>query len=184
MRLSPEKRPDLLVRAFAIIAGDFPEWDLEIYGVGPMLEELMEMVDELAPGRIQLRDFTDTPYEVLGGADLFASASWVEGFGNAIWEALACGVPVVAMECGAAVRSLVREGIDGLIVDSDEPKALASALASLMGNDEARQAMAARAPEVIKRFSIESVLEKWDALLGDVVSQTGTIHERTRTNPN
>jgi glycosyltransferase involved in cell wall biosynthesis len=171
MRLSPEKRPDLLVRAFAIIAADFPEWDLEIYGVGPMLEELMEMVDELAPGRIQLRDFTDTPYEVLGGADLFASASWVEGFGNAIWEALACGVPVVAMECGAAVRSLVREGVDGLIVDSDEPAELATALASLMGNDEARQAMAARAPEVIKRFSIESVLKKWDALLGDVVRQ-------------
>lgn len=171
MRLSPEKRPDLLVRAYAIIAGDFPEWDLEIYGVGEMREELAEIVHELAPGRIQLRDFTDTPYEVLGGADLFVSTSWIEGFGNAIWEALACGVPVVALECGAAVRSLVRDGIDGLIIDSDEPAALASALASLMGNDEARQAMAARAPEVIKRFSIESVLEKWDALLGDVVRQ-------------
>jgi GalNAc-alpha-(1->4)-GalNAc-alpha-(1->3)-diNAcBac-PP-undecaprenol alpha-1,4-N-acetyl-D-galactosaminyltransferase len=172
-RLSGEKRPDLLVRAFAIIAGDFPEWDLDIYGIGPMHDFLAGIIDELAPGRIQLRDFTDSPYEVLGGADLFVSASWVEGFGNAIWEALACGVPAVAMECGSAVRSLVRDGIDGLIVNSDSPAALASALASLMSNDEARQAMAVRAPEVITRFSIESVLEKWDALLEDVTSRRG-----------
>jgi GalNAc-alpha-(1->4)-GalNAc-alpha-(1->3)-diNAcBac-PP-undecaprenol alpha-1,4-N-acetyl-D-galactosaminyltransferase len=171
MRLSQEKRPDLLVNAFAGIAGDFTEWDLEIYGVGPMREDLAELVDELAPGRITLRGFTDTPYEVLSSADLFVSASWIEGFGNAIWEALACGVPVVAMECGAAVRSLVRDGIDGLIVDSDSPEALASALTSLMGNDTARRAMAARAPEVLTRFSIESALEKWDALLGEVATR-------------
>jgi glycosyltransferase involved in cell wall biosynthesis len=173
MRLSPEKRPDLLVRAFASIADDFPEWDLEIYGVGPMREELAELVDELAPGRIQLRGFTDTPYEILSTADLFVSASWIEGFGNAIWEALACGVPVVAMECGAAVRSLVRDGVDGLIVDSDTPKALASALASLMGNDTARKALAARTREVLERFSMESALRKWDELLEDVISRRG-----------
>ena len=171
MRLSPEKRPDLLVRAFASIAGDFPEWELEIYGVGPMHEELTQLVDELAPGRIQLRGFTDAPYEILSTADLIVSASWIEGFGNAIWEALACGVPVVAMECGAAVRSLVRDGIDGLIVDSDTPEALASALASLMGNESVRKAFASRAREVLERFSIESALRKWDELLEDVMSR-------------
>jgi glycosyltransferase involved in cell wall biosynthesis len=170
MRLSQEKRPDLLVQAFASIAGDYPDWDLEVYGVGPMREELAQLVDDLAPGRIQLRGFTDTPYEILSRADLFVSASWVEGFGNAIWEALACGVPVVAMECGTAVRSLVRHGVDGLIVNSNRPEDLASALASLMSNDAARAQMAARAPEVLERFSIESALKKWDALLAEVVA--------------
>lgn len=169
-RLSPEKRIDLLVCAFASIAGDFPEWDLEVYGDGPLREELAQLVDDLAPGRIQLRGFTETPYAVLGGADLFVSSSWVEGFANAVWEALACGVPVVAMECGAGVRLLVRDGIDGLIVDADSPEALAFALASLMSNDAARAQMAARAPEVLERFSIESALKKWDALLGEVVA--------------
>lgn len=170
MRLSPEKRPDLVVHAFASIAGDFPDWDLEVYGLGPMREELAELVGELAPGRIQLRGFTDDPYAVLSGADLFVSTSWLEGFGNAIWEALACGVPVVAMECGPAVRSLVRDGVDGLIVDSDSPEVLASALASLMGNDTGRRALAARTPEVLERFSFESALRKWDELLDDVIS--------------
>lgn len=171
MRLSQEKRVDLIVEAFASIVNDFPAWDLDIYGDGPLREDIAQLIDELGTGRIRLRGFTNTPYEVLGGADLFVSASWIEGFANAIWEALACGVPVVAVECGAAVRSLVREGIDGLIVDDDSPEALASALASLMGDDKTRRAMAARAPEVLTRFSIESALEKWDALLGDVAGQ-------------
>jgi len=171
MRLSPEKRVDLLVRAFAIISGDFPEWYLDIYGDGPLRDSIAELIDELAPGRIRLRGFTNDPYAVLGGADLFVSASWLEGFGNAIWEALACGVPVVAMECGAPVRSLVRAGVDGLIVDGDSPEALASALASLMGNDTARRALAARTREVLERFSTESALRKWHELLEDVISR-------------
>ena len=170
MRLAQEKRVDLLVRAFASIARDFPEWDFDIYGDGPLRDYITELIDELAPARIRLRGFTNDPYAVLGNADLFVSASWLEGFGNAIWEALACGVPVVAMECGPAVRSLVRHGVDGLIVNSDSPEVLGSALASLMGNDTARRALAARTPEVVERFSVESALGKWDELLEDVIS--------------
>lgn len=170
-RLSQEKRPELLVRAFARVAGDFPEWDLEVHGDGPLRPYLARRVSELAPGRIHLRGFVNAAYTILDGADLFVSTSWVEGFGNAIWEALACGVPVVAMDAGAPVRSLVRDGIDGLIVRTNSTSALAFALASLMGDDSARQALAARAPEVLTRFPIESSLEKWDALLGDVAGQ-------------
>jgi glycosyltransferase involved in cell wall biosynthesis len=183
MRLSPEKRPDLLIQAFASIAGDFPDWELEVYGVGPMREELAELVGELAPGRIHLQGFTYTPYEILSTADLFVSASWIEGFGNAIWEALACGVPVVAMECGSAVRSLVRDGVDGLIVDLATPKALAAALASLMGNDTARKALAARTREVLERFPMESALRKWDGLLEDAISRRG-VPAATLDEPN
>jgi GalNAc-alpha-(1->4)-GalNAc-alpha-(1->3)-diNAcBac-PP-undecaprenol alpha-1,4-N-acetyl-D-galactosaminyltransferase len=170
-RLSPEKRPALMVRAFASIAADFPTWDLEVYGVGPLREPLAVLAAELAPGRIHLRGFTRDVYTILRSADLFVSSSWAEGFGNTIWEALACGVPVVAMDCGAAVRSLVRDGIDGLIVRGGI-LALAAALASLMKDDTRRKAFAARAPEVLTRFSLESSLEAWDALLQSVVARS------------
>jgi glycosyltransferase involved in cell wall biosynthesis len=99
-RLSADKRPDLSVYAFASIAGDFPDWDFEIYGDGPMRATVANIIQKVAPGRIHLRGFTHNPYDVLRGADLFVSSSWVEGFGNSIWEAMACGVPVVATEAG------------------------------------------------------------------------------------
>lgn len=170
-RLSEEKRPALLVRAFAQVVREFPEWDLEIHGAGPLHEHLSRLVEGLAPGRIQLHGFVRDAYAVLNDADLFVSSSWVEGFGNAIWEALACGVPVIAMDAGPPVRSLVRDGVDGLIVRGGVSE-LASALAALMGDDARRKALAERAPEVLTRYSLESSLNAWDALLEDVLRQS------------
>jgi glycosyltransferase involved in cell wall biosynthesis len=170
-RLSPEKRPALLLRAFASIADDFPEWDLEIYGAGHLHQSLARLIEELAPGRIHLRGFVRDAYAVLNDADLFVSSSWIEGFGNAIWEALASGVPVIAMDGGPPVRSLVRDGVDGLIVRGGASE-LASALASLMSDEPRRKALAERAPEVLTRFSLASSLNAWDALIEDVTAES------------
>lgn len=161
-RLSYEKRPELLIRAFAKVAADFPDWDLDIYGDGYLKALMAGLIERIAPGRIRLQGFTAEPYEILRQADLFVSTSWLEGFGNSIWEALACGVPVVATEAGSAICSLVRDGVDGVIVDEHS---LAKALAELMGDNSRRAAMAKRAPEVIDRFSLQASLEKWDELL-------------------
>jgi len=166
-RLSGDKRPDLSIRAFASIAGDFPEWDFEIYGDGPMRATVSDLIEELAPDRIQLRGFTHNPYEVLSGADLFVSTSWVEGFGNSIWEAMACGVPVVATEAGTTIRTLVRDRVDGMISNDTVP-ALARDLAMLMRDDTRRAEMAERAREVVNRFSLEETLSSWDKLLSSV----------------
>lgn len=168
-RLSREKRPDLAVRAFARVAADFPDWDLDIHGNGSLRAQLTEQIADLSLGhRIRLHGFTIDPYEALAGSELFVSTSWVEGFGNAIWEALACGIPVVTMDCGAPVRDLVRDGVDGVIVRTDTTTALAGGLRSLMADDAARSALAARAAEVVTRFSLDSALGAWDALLDEV----------------
>jgi len=163
-RLSSEKRPEFLVRSFASIAAGFPEWDLEIHGNGPQRNMLEHLVEKLAPDRIRICGFSNDPYRVLANAGVFVSASRIEGFGNAIWEALACGVPVVAMDAGPPVRRLVRHGIDGAIVSQNTMAALAHALATVMRDETQRRAYASRAPEVVERFPFEAALEQWDEL--------------------
>jgi glycosyltransferase involved in cell wall biosynthesis len=163
-RLSADKRPDLSIEAFASIAGEFPDWDFEMYGDGPMRATVASMIEKLAAGRIHLRGFTRNPYDVLSGADLFVSTSWIEGFGNSIWEAMACGVPVVATDAGTTIRALVRDRVDGMISNDTVP-ALARDLATLMRDDVKRAEMAERAREVIDRFSLEASLSAWDNVL-------------------
>ncbi|HET6975899.1 MAG TPA: glycosyltransferase [Pyrinomonadaceae bacterium] len=163
-RLSADKRPDLSIRAFASIARDFPDWDFDLYGDGPARATVADLIAKLAPDRIQLRGFASEPYEVLSNADLFVSTSWVEGFGNSIWEAMACGVPVVATEAGTTTRTLVRHGVDGM-VSNDTVSALARDLATLMSDDEKRAAMSQRAREVVDRFSLDASLSAWDEVL-------------------
>lgn len=165
-RLSSEKRPELLLRAFASIVERCPDWDLEFHGLGPQRNRLEHLAEDLAPpDRIRVCGFSSDPYGVLAGADIFVSASWVEGFGNAIWEALACGVPVVAMDAGPAVCRMVRHGVDGLIVKENSVAALAAALERLMSDQTERDSFAARAPEVMERFSMQAALNRWDELL-------------------
>ncbi|HEY0762624.1 MAG TPA: glycosyltransferase [Pyrinomonadaceae bacterium] len=167
-RLSADKRPELSIRAFASIAGEFPEWDFEIYGDGPSRANVAELIAKLAPDRIRLRGFAREPYEVLNKADLFVSTSWVEGFGNSIWEAMACGVPVVATEAGTTTRTLVRHGVDGM-VSNDTVSALARDLATLMRDNVRRAAMGLRAREVVDRFSLAASLSAWDTLLSRAI---------------
>lgn len=165
-RLSAEKRPEWLLRAFAIIVARHPAWDLEFHGLGPQKNTLEHLAEKLAPpNRITFNGFTHDAYAALNRADIFVSASRLEGFGNAIWEALASGVPVIAMDAGPSVSKLVRHGIDGLIVTQNSVAALADALERLMTNEAERKSFALRAPEVINRFSLEAALERWDELL-------------------
>lgn len=165
-RFSSEKRVEFLVRAFASLAERYPDWYLEIYGDGAQRNFLEHLAEDLAPpGRIRICGFTNDPYAVLAGADIFVSASWIEGFGNSIWEALACGVPVVAIEAGPSVRALVRHEVDGLVVNQGNVPGLAAALDRLMSNETERKSFALRAPEVVERFSMQSALEQWKELL-------------------
>jgi GalNAc-alpha-(1->4)-GalNAc-alpha-(1->3)-diNAcBac-PP-undecaprenol alpha-1,4-N-acetyl-D-galactosaminyltransferase len=165
-RLSMEKRPEWLLRAFASLTETYPEWDLEFYGLGPQKNMLEHLAEKLAPpSRIRFCGFTNDAYAALKGADLFVSASRIEGFGNAIWEALASGVPVIAMDAGPSVGRLVRHGVDGLIVKENSGAGLAAALERLMRDEAERRDFASRAPEVIDRFSLEAALRQWDELL-------------------
>jgi GalNAc-alpha-(1->4)-GalNAc-alpha-(1->3)-diNAcBac-PP-undecaprenol alpha-1,4-N-acetyl-D-galactosaminyltransferase len=80
------------------------------------------------------------------------------------------------MECGAPVRSLVRNGVDGMMVGTGG--ALAEALRSLMGDEGLRKTLAARAPEVLTRFPVGASLQAWDALLDDVTMNPSDSGQR------
>jgi glycosyltransferase involved in cell wall biosynthesis len=165
-RLSREKRLDLMLHAFSRVSGEHPMWVLHIYGEGPLRQSLEALAEKLGiRNRVLFRGFTDDPYRVLRGAEVYVSSSAVEGFGNAIWEALACSLPVVATDCGAPVRALVRHGIDGLLVPDFTVDAFASALRTVMGNARLRQQFGMNASDVITRLPMEAALAAWDRLL-------------------
>ena len=165
-RLSSEKRVEWLVRAFAALADRYPDWDLEVYGNGAQRNFLEHLAEDLAPpGRIRICGFTHEAFRVLAGADIYVSASWIEGFGNSIWEALACGVPVIAIDAGPSISRLIRHEVDGLVVRDDSVAGLTAALERLMKNESERKKCASHAPEVVDRFSMQAALQQWDELL-------------------
>jgi glycosyltransferase involved in cell wall biosynthesis len=164
-RFSWEKGVDLLIRAFAEVAPMHPEWRVEIYGDGPLQGQIEQLIASLhLEGRVRLAGMTRDVYEPLARAELFALTSETEGIPNALCEAMAAGVAPVVTECGSGVRMVIREGIDGVIVQRRRD-AFAAALHELMGDDAARARLGARAPEVVTRFPVERIAAEWDEVI-------------------
>lgn len=169
-RLYPVKGFDLLLEAFAAASARVPGWELEIWGEGPERGALERQVEALGlAGRVRLPGLTEHPFDVLRASDLFVLPSRAEGFPNALVEAMACGKAVLCTDFGGAAREIVRDGVDGRVVPAADAGALAEALAELMADGEARDRLAARAPEVMARFEPEQVLAQWEAALASAL---------------
>ncbi len=164
-RLHASKGFDLLLRAFARCAPACPDWRLVILGEGPERPVLEALALELGVAqRVHLPGLVAEPLPLLNQADLFVMSSRYEGFPMALCEAMSAGLPVIASDCSAGVRQIVRPGLDGVLAPAGDLEGLTQAMLWLMQDAPARARLAARAPEVSERFGLPRVLEQWDGL--------------------
>ena len=156
----------LLLEAFILVADRFPDWDLVVYGDGVMRPEMESRIAGCGlEGRVRLPGSTGELGLRLAEADVFALPSLMEGFPNVLGEAMACGVPAVAFDCLSGPADIIRHGEDGFLVPVGDVAGMADRLAELMGDDDLRARFGARAREVSDRFSLDMVLDRWEALL-------------------
>lgn len=159
-RLAPEKSPEVILEAMAMVAAERAEARLIVIGGGPSERALRERAT--APDLADRVTFTGALSRLealarLAGADLFAFASRTETQGLVLAEALAAGLPAVAIEA-PGVGDSVRDGVDGVIVRAEDPASgatrLAAGLSALVEDAPRRGAMAVAAREGAARFSV------------------------------
>jgi GalNAc-alpha-(1->4)-GalNAc-alpha-(1->3)-diNAcBac-PP-undecaprenol alpha-1,4-N-acetyl-D-galactosaminyltransferase len=165
-RLEPEKGFDLLLQAFARIAPSHPSWALRIVGDGRERAALTELARTLnLADRVEFTGRVENVFPLLAAADLFVLSSRFEGFPNVLGEAMAAGLPVIAFDCPSGPRALIRHEIDGVLVPVEDVAGLAAAMDRLIANPAERAALAARAPEVVERYSEPAIMNRWEELL-------------------
>jgi glycosyltransferase involved in cell wall biosynthesis len=159
-RLAREKSVEVVVEAFAEVAATDPRARLVLIGGGPSESALRRRAaqPDLA-GKVHLAGQMprNEALSLAKGADVLLAASRTETQGLVLSEALAVGLPVVAL-AGPGVGDSVRDGVDGLIVPvepaGERRQALAAAVLALLGDPARRAAMAEAAVDGARRFDL------------------------------
>lgn len=168
-RLHQQKGFDLLLRAFARIATEFPQFDLVIVGDGPEREALRRLAGDLGIGaRVSFPGLAADIGVWYRAADLYVLSSRFEGFPNTLLEAMAHGCAVVATDCDTGPRDIVRDGHDGLLVPPEAIEPLAAGMARLLGDAQLRAALGRKAVDVCDRFSAARIAARWETLFDEV----------------
>lgn len=164
-RLVARKNVDLLLEAFARAAArvrlDEPPL-LVLLGDGPergALEARAARAD--LAGRVRFAGFREDVARWLFAADLFVLPSRLEGLPNALLEAMATGLPVLATDLGGC-REAVASGESGLLVAPDDASSLEAALVRLLDDAALRARLGAAAARVIaERFTLDAVAPRY-----------------------
>lgn len=153
-RLVPEKRPELFLAVAAEVARRRPEVRFALVGSGSELQRARELAATLGIGDVvSIPGFVDDLASVYHAADVFLSTSRYEGFGLAIAEAMACGLPVVSTDVGG-VSDVIGEA--GILVDSAQPSDLASELLASLAGDRPRSLAAASRERALSHLDVRT----------------------------
>ncbi|HKJ55536.1 MAG TPA: glycosyltransferase family 4 protein, partial [Nitriliruptoraceae bacterium] len=161
-RLEPRKGLATLVSAFAMIKERHPDVRLFVVGEGPQREAAQAGLpmglrsDVVFLGRV---DHDELP-RLYRSADLYVSpALGGESFGIVLAEAMAAGATVVASDI-PGYRSVVTDGVTGVLVAPDDPGALARELSALLDDPERARALARRGRRDVARLDWSVVAEQ------------------------
>jgi len=181
-RLVALKRFEDLIDAFSVIADEVSGLQLKIVGDGPERTRLEKRaaVSGFAD-RIHFLGQLDEPGRELARSDVFVSTSAVEGFGMAIVEALASGVPVISADCAYGPREILSPSTDsthlleedadiecaeyGILYPVGSVKALQKALQYILNDGALRNEMSQKGPVRAADFSVARSTAAYERLL-------------------
>ena len=160
-RIAAEKNLGLAVRAFRALQAERPDARMVFVGDGPERTALQAAHPDFIFSGAQRGDELGRHF---ASADLFLFPSRSETFGNVVLESMACGVPQVAFDHGAATEHLC-DGVQGARIDGDDEDAFVTAAVALAQNPTTRRAMGLAGRDAMRRLTPAHVADDLDALL-------------------
>lgn len=165
-RLVDFKNQPMLLRAFVNVHVKHPDYDLKIYG-GDSFDGTKEILEGLieeyhAQDYIHLMGASDSLETELTDAALFAFTSDWEGLPNALMEAMALGLPIVATDCPCGgPRTIMTHETDGLLIPIKDQQALEDGINRLIEDKELAARLGKEARKIAGRANGKAVFEQW-----------------------
>lgn len=164
------KQQDVAIDVFSSLYERFPNWNLSFWGVGRDESVLRQKIKDLGlENRVFLEGFTDSPDKIMEQADIFLFPSKYEGFGLALGEAMALGIPSLGFASCSGVNELISDSVSGFL--AKDIKDMTDKLEMLMSSSALRKELGAAASESMKEFDSKVILDKWLAFVEELVER-------------
>ncbi len=162
-RLRLQKNFPLLIKSFAKFCQYFDNYTLEIYGNGPLKDDLLELINQLGLSeKIILYDFCDDIFPIIAGASMFVMSSNYEGISNSMLEALAIGTPTICTDCPVGgARAMIENNVNGILVPVGDVDALADAMCRVAGDPAFAETLGSNGQKIREKYPIEKIAQQW-----------------------
>ena len=156
-----------LFRAFRQVSRN-SDVRLVILGEGSWRRRLEKLTRKLGlQEKVSLPGWVTNPYSFMRRASLFVLSSKLEGLGNVLIEAMACGCPCVSTNCPSGPSEILDDGRFGPLVPVGDDSALAAAMERVLNSPPDKNALLARAQE----FSLDASVDQYERLILDLVRE-------------
>ncbi|MCM3670899.1 glycosyltransferase [Mesobacillus maritimus] len=171
-RLVDQKNFEWLINAFAEIYKHVPEAKLTIYGRGEKEKELQNLIKRLKlNSSVTLAGYTTNVHEKLAQADIYVMTSVQEGFPNSLCEAMAVGLPVVALKCHDGLKDIIDDSQNGFLIEMNNQEAFIDKVIELAKENNLRKNIGFQAQKVSERYSQENIFSLWDEAIQKVLEK-------------
>lgn len=170
-RVDENKNHEMLIRAFAQLKDEFPDYRLIIYGEGEKRKELLELVERLnLQNRVELPGSVDDVAEAIYKTRVFVLSSNTEGMPNTLIEAMALGLTVVATDCPCGgPADLIDHQINGLLTPVGDVKMMKENLQYLLNDLQKADEMGREARKTNDIYHPEKVCQEWKKYLENLI---------------
>jgi len=157
-----QKGYDLLLQAWAIVQRKYPDWILEIYGMGDQTS-YRQMCEDIGidTSHCIMHGPIEDVTKVYQESSIFVLSSRFEGFGLVIIEAMASGLPVVSFDCPSGPDEIITDGYDGILVPSGDVAALSEKMMLLMKDELLRKRLSENALQSARKYDMELIGRQW-----------------------
>jgi len=168
-RYQPQKRFDRLISAFAMIAKQYPQWYIDIFGEGPEETKLRRQIEaEGLEDRIFLHPSTKNICSEYKKSQMFVLSSDYEGMPLALLEAMACGVAPISTNCPFGPDEVIVDGVTGLLANMDVED-LAKKMEWMIIHEKERLEIGLRAHQVAAQYKKERIMKKWEHIYKSLI---------------
>lgn len=166
-----QKRQDLMIQAFAIVAKEIPDIRLAFYGEGKEMEQIQQMAESLGiTDRVDFKGLVRDIPNAIRKAKMFVMTSDYEGLPNALIEAMAVGLPCVSTDCSpGGAAELITNGENGVIVPCGDVNRLANGILELINDPKRADNYGKKAQEIVDVLHPQKIYNQWEEYIKSVV---------------